>query len=125
MTLSPEVYQLMHIKDAGQYEGIACPPIPAAILHVNEQDRAWVDTMATPQPFATMTEAIRLQGSHLKVKKKTFALVSAWEPSPFKQFCERLQEDPAWTTRTIESGHDVMLDKPEEVASLLREAASV
>jgi pimeloyl-ACP methyl ester carboxylesterase len=125
MTLSPQAYQLMYIKDAGQYGGFACSPIPAAVLHVNEQDRAWVDTMATPHPLATMAEAIQLQGGHLKVKKKTFALASAWEPSPFRQFYEHLQGDPAWTTCTIESGHDSMLDKPEEVASLLREAASV
>ena len=125
MTLSPEAYQLMHIKDAGQYGGIACPSIHAAILRVNEQDRAWVDTMATPQPFATMIEAIQLQGNHLKVKKKTFTLASAWGPSPFRQFYECLQGDPAWITRTIESGHDAMLDKPEEVMSLLREAALV
>jgi pimeloyl-ACP methyl ester carboxylesterase len=125
MTLSPEEYQLMYIKDAGQYGGFACSPIPAAVLHVNEQDRAWVDSMGTPHPLATMAEAIQLQGSYLKVKKKTFALASAWEPSPFRQFYEHLQGDPAWTTCTIESGHDAMLDKPEEVASLLREAASV
>jgi pimeloyl-ACP methyl ester carboxylesterase len=71
-----------------------------------------------------MIEAIHLEGSHLKVKKKTFVLASAWEPNPFKQFYERLQGDPVWITGTIESGHDAMLDKPEELASLLREAAS-
>src|SRR5580698_4883368 len=93
MTLSPDMYQLMHIKDAGQYGGIACPPIPAAILQVNELDRAWVDTLATSQPFATIIEAIQLQGSHLKVKKKTFVLASAWAPNPFRQFYEHLQGD--------------------------------
>jgi pimeloyl-ACP methyl ester carboxylesterase len=125
MAFSPEIYQLMHIKDAGQYGGIACSPIPAAILQVNEQDRAWVDAMATPHPLATMIEAIQLQGNHLNVKRKTFALASAWEPNPFRQFYDRLQGDPEWVTSTIESGHDAMLDKPEEVASLLRDAAFV
>ncbi len=125
MTLSPEMYQLMHIKGAGQYGGRACPPIPAEVFNVNEQDRAWVDSMGTPHPFATMIEAVQLQGNHLKVKKKTFVLASAWGPSPFKWFYEHLREDPTWITRTINSGHDAMLDKPEEVASLLREAALV
>jgi pimeloyl-ACP methyl ester carboxylesterase len=122
MTLSPEMYQFMHIKDAGEHGGIACSPIPAEVLQVNEQDRAWVDTMATPHPFATMIEAIHLQGNHLTVSKKIFALASGWEPNPFKQFYQRLQEDPAWLTHTIECGHDAMLDAPEEVASLLLQA---
>jgi len=124
MGLSPAEYQLMYLKDAGQHGGMACSPIPAAVLHVNERDRAWVDRMSTPHPLATMIEAIRLRGNHLKIKKKTFVLASAWGPSPFQQFYDRLQEDPAWTMRTIECGHDAMLDQPEAVVSLLREAAS-
>jgi pimeloyl-ACP methyl ester carboxylesterase len=125
MTLSPETYQLMHIKDAGQHGGIACSPIPAAVLHVNEQDREWVDAKATPHPFATMTEAIRLQGNHLKVRKKTFVLASPWMPNPFMQFYEQLQKDPTWITQTIESGHDAMLDNPEGVVSVLRTAVAI
>lgn len=125
MSLSPDVYKLMHIKDAGRFGGMACSPIPTAVLNVNEQDRAWVDRMATPHPLATMVEALQLQGNYLKVKKKIFSLASAWEPNPFRQFYEPLREDPAWAIRTIESGHDAMLDKPEEVANLLREAALI
>ncbi|WP_263357681.1 alpha/beta fold hydrolase [Acidicapsa ligni] len=124
MTLSPEIYQLMHIKETGRYGGISCPPIPAAILHVNEQDRAWVDTMATPQPFATMIEAIQLKGNHVNVRNKTFVLASAWEPNPFRQFYERLKVEAEWKIAMIESGHDAMLDKPVEVANVLIEAAS-
>ncbi|MBB5330281.1 hypothetical protein [Tunturiibacter gelidoferens] len=77
MTLSPEAYQLMHIRDSGQHGGIACSPIQAAMLHVNEKERAWVDAMSTPHPLATMTEAIQLQGNHLNVTKKIYALASA------------------------------------------------
>lgn len=123
LTLTPEAYQLMHLRDASQHGGIACSPIPAAMLHVNERDRAWVDSMATPHPLASMAEAIQLRGNHLRVKRKIFAFATAWSPSPFKQFYDRLREDPAWVTETIESGHDAMLDDPDGVARLLREAA--
>jgi hypothetical protein len=70
-----------------------------------------------------MTEGIRLLGNHLKVKQREFVLASAWRPNPFLQFYEKLQENPDWTLRTIESGHDAMLDRPDEVASLLLELA--
>jgi pimeloyl-ACP methyl ester carboxylesterase len=125
MTLSPEAYQLMHIRDAGQHGGIACSPIPAAMLHVNEKDCAWVDAMSTPHPLATMTEAIQLQGNHLNVTKKIYALASSWAPNPFEQFYLQLRRDPAWITRTIDSGHDAMLDNPEVVANLLRAATYI
>jgi pimeloyl-ACP methyl ester carboxylesterase len=121
-TLSPEALQLHSIKDAGQHNGSALSPISTEYIKTNEQDRPWVDRMSTLQPLATLTEAIRLKGNHLKVKKKIFVLAS-WEPNGFRRFYERVEKDPAWITRTIESGHEVMLDKPEEVANLLREAA--
>jgi pimeloyl-ACP methyl ester carboxylesterase len=123
-SLSPEALQLPIAKGAARYGGYGVPPIPAEVLQVNEQDRAWVDRMCTPQPIATMTEGIRLQGNHLKVKQRIFALASAWEPNPFRQFYNKLQHNPDWTLRTIESGHDAMLDKPDEVASLLLEVAT-
>jgi pimeloyl-ACP methyl ester carboxylesterase len=123
-TLSPESIQLSRIKDAGRYGGLTVPPIPAEVFRVNKQDRAWIDEMCTPHPLATMIEAIRLQGNHLKVKSKTYVLASGWESGPFKQFYERIRKDSGWITRAIESGgHCAMLDQPDDVSNLLRNTA--
>jgi hypothetical protein len=70
-----------------------------------------------------MTEGIRLHGNHLKVMQRVFALAAAWGPNPFQSFYDKLQHDPAWRVRTIESGHDAAVDKPNEVAALLLELA--
>ncbi|HTF71798.1 MAG TPA: alpha/beta hydrolase [Edaphobacter sp.] len=120
-TLSSDAAQLANIKNIGRYGGIARPPIPADVLNVNERDRAWVEKMSTLHPAASMFEGIRLQGNHLKVKKLTYIMTSLKMPQ-LMQFYERLQKDPAWITRTIESGHDAMLDNPEGVVKLLHEA---
>jgi hypothetical protein len=116
--LSPEAAQPCIVKGVTRYERYGVPPVPAVVLQVNEQDRAWVDRMCTSQPLATVTEGIRLHGNHLKVKQRVFVLASAWAPTPFRQFYDELQENPDWTLRTIQSGHDAMLDKPSGVASL-------
>src|SRR6266508_4064852 len=42
---------------------IAVPPRSAALFHVNEKDRAWVDAMCTPHPLATMLDKIALTGA--------------------------------------------------------------
>jgi hypothetical protein len=81
--------------------------------------------MFTPHPLGTMTEGIRLHGNHRKVKQRIFALASGWAPSPFRQFYEKLQEDPAWIIRAIQCGHDAMIDAPEEVVNILREATKI
>jgi pimeloyl-ACP methyl ester carboxylesterase len=123
-TLIPESEQLYWIKDVARYGGYSFPAIPAEVFRVNERDRTWVDRMCTPHPLATWTEGIRLRGNHRKVNRRIFALASAWEPGPIRQFYEKLQDDSAWIIRTIQCGHDAMLDEPDEVANILLEAAA-
>jgi pimeloyl-ACP methyl ester carboxylesterase len=122
-SLTPEAYQLSAIKDTALHGGYGRPPISTEFIQTNKQDREWVDRMSTHQPLATTTEAIRLQGNHHKVKTKIFALASGWEPNGFRKFYEQVSTDPSWITRTIDCGHEAMLDKPEEVANILKEAA--
>ena len=43
-------------------------------------------------------------------------------PSPFTQFYQRLQRDPAWHTVTVPCGTDVMLDMPQELTQILVDA---
>ena len=123
LKLLPDSRQLSWIENVASYEGYRIPAPPAAAFQVNMRDRSWVDSMCTPHPLATWTEGIRLRGNHRNVKHRIFVLASGWEPSAFKQVYEKLQKDPAWTIRKIECGHDAMLDEPEEIVKILREAA--
>lgn len=41
-----------------------------AAFHVNERDRAWVDSLAGLQPIGTMTEKINLTDARERVQKK-------------------------------------------------------
>jgi hypothetical protein len=41
-----------------------------------------------------------------------FAIWETKFQSWFKQFYDRLKDDPAWIIRTVESGNDVMLNDP-------------
>ena len=43
------------------------PVRDAAAFRVNEKDRAWVDSLACPQPIATMTEKISLTGARERI----------------------------------------------------------
>jgi pimeloyl-ACP methyl ester carboxylesterase len=121
--LTPEAAQLARIRDAALHGGHTVQPISTELIKTNPQDRAWVDRMSTPQPLATMTEAIRLQGNQHKIKTKIYLLATGWQPSGFRKYYDQVSKDPAWIARTIDSGHEVMLNHPKEVTSLLKEAA--
>ena len=104
-------------------EGWKVPPIPATVFNVNAADREWVDRQSTMHPLAAMEERLRLTGGRQKIKNITFILATGWNgASPFPPFYEKAKAK-GWKTRTLSCGHDVMLDLPEELTTILAEAA--
>jgi pimeloyl-ACP methyl ester carboxylesterase len=98
---------------------IGLPPVPAAAFNVNEQDRAWVDKQCTPHPIKACTERIVLTGARERVAKKTYIRARGYPSDAFDAVVKKLKDDPSWTMRELECGHDAMLDMPQQVADLL------
>jgi pimeloyl-ACP methyl ester carboxylesterase len=92
-------------------------PIPAARFGVNEADRAWVDSKMTPQSTACFTEKIRLTGAYQRIPRKMY--IRAKNFTGFAATFERIRSDDSWETWVVDCGHDVMLDKPDELTSIL------
>jgi len=104
--------------DAAQNgEGYKITPIPAAAFAVNDRDAAWVDAMCVKHPLATFEQKLALSGR--QVPKQVYILAAGWEPSPFQQFAARFKDDRGWQFVSIDCGHDVMVDRPEELADVL------
>lgn len=96
-------------------------PIPAERFNVNPRDAAWVNTQCTPQSIASFEERIRLD--RLLTHDATHILATDWDDSPFAAARERAQAK-CWRTRTIACGHEVMLDRPDQLTELLLEFAT-
>jgi pimeloyl-ACP methyl ester carboxylesterase len=108
--------------DAAQNgEGYKVTPLPAATFAVNDKDTAWVDAMCVKQPLATFEQKLALSGR--EVPKRVYILAAGWEPSLFQQFGARYKDDRGWQFVSIACGHEVMLDRPEELAAALIAAA--
>jgi len=97
-------------------------PIPAARFAVNEVDRAWVDSKMTPQSTACFTEKLTVTGAYQKIPRKTY--IRAMKFPGFASTLEKIQGDSSWKTYVIDCGHDVMLDKPDELTNILLNEAS-
>jgi pimeloyl-ACP methyl ester carboxylesterase len=102
-------------------EGYKIAPIPAAAFAVNAKDAAWVDAMCVKQPMATFEQRLALSG--WRVPKRVYILAAGWKPSPFQQFGARFKDDPGWQFASIACGHEVMVDRPQELATALIAAA--
>jgi pimeloyl-ACP methyl ester carboxylesterase len=108
--------------DAAQNgDGYKVTPIPATALAVNAKDTAWVDAMCVKQPLATFEQKLALSGR--QVSKRVYILATGWGPSSLQQFSARFKDDRGWQFISIACGHDVMLDRPQELADVLIAAA--
>lgn len=117
--LPPE--QIAQFLDLARQFGGRLPPIPAEVFNVNKADAAWVDSTCVPQAFATFGEGVKLTGKEKQVKNRTYILATGYDLHVFDQFHAKLKDDPAWKVTTVPCGHDVMLDKPDDLVKILLE----
>ena len=97
------------------------PVRDAAAFKVNEKDRAWVDSLATPQPIATMTEKLTLTGARERIPNKTYIRACGYPNVSFEKALARVKADPSWRTYEVPCGHDVMIDEPDRLTEILLE----
>jgi hypothetical protein len=109
-----EARQQAHAVDAGW----KVLPIPAKAFDVNPHNRAWVDAQCTPQSLACWEEPIRVTGGIAGNGDVTHILATGWDNSLFSASHERAKAN-GWKTRTVACGHEVMLDRPDELTELL------
>ena len=89
--------------------------------YFREADRAWVDAKATPQPIATLTDKLEKAQAYKSVPKKTYIVATGW--NGFASFADKLRDDLDWTVHEVPCGHDVAIDMPDELTTLLEQAA--
>jgi len=116
--LSPEMREGQISLARQEGEGWKVPPIPAEAFNVNAADCAWVNRQCTPQSLETFRQPLRLTGAIDRIANVTYILAGGYRPSPFAAFYERAKAK-GWKTLTIDCGHDVMLDEPEQLTSAL------
>jgi hypothetical protein len=109
--------------EAQQKGEVSRPAPPASAFHVNEKDRAWVDSKTTPQPLALAFSQIRLTGAREKVAKKTYIRAPVYPQPAFDKYYAAKKADPSWRTYEVPCGHDVMVDMPDRLVEILLESA--
>jgi pimeloyl-ACP methyl ester carboxylesterase len=119
--LSPEEQAALQAMTEDRGGCRVLPPFPAASFNVNSADRALVDRLCTPQPFATLCERLELNGAYLNVRKKTYVRATNWGGThPLGSYL-RVKDDRSWSVIELPCGHDIMLDAPQRLAKILLE----
>ena len=119
----PELAQRIRLHAHTAGAGWSVPPIPAERFNVNLRDAAWVNAQCTSQSIASFEERIRLSRLPSYTHDATHILATGWDNSPFRAAHDRAKAK-GWETRTVNCGHEVMLDLPGELTDLLLEFAT-
>lgn len=99
------------------------PPPPAWFFKVNKADRAMVNRHLTSHPYATLTEKIRIGNNADRIPKHTYIYAANWgNPQIIEQF-ERAKQRKGWKVFEVASGHDIMIDAPNDLARILISAS--
>jgi pimeloyl-ACP methyl ester carboxylesterase len=75
-----------------------------------------------PHPIGSFLQALRLTRAK-KEMPRLFVYATGWDATPFTAQYERLRDDPAWQVHTLDCGHDIIKEKPDEVFDMLSRMA--
>jgi pimeloyl-ACP methyl ester carboxylesterase len=121
--LPSEVAQAIRDQAKATGEGWKTNPIPAQFFEVRDpHDLAWVDAQCTPQAMATFEEHINLAGNLEDIQDIAYVFPAECQPNLLVSH-ERAKAK-GWKIRTVgSSGHEIMIDHPQELAEFLLEYA--
>ena len=120
--MTAESIDMCRTSAAEQDGGVT--PIPAEAFQVNEADVAWVNRMCVNHPIATFEQRMSFSGGIDKLAgRKVYVSASKFAHGAFGQFYATFTDDPSWTTYSVTSGHDIMVDAPERLTEILEEVA--
>ncbi|WP_406034205.1 alpha/beta hydrolase [Nocardioides sp. NBC_00163] len=99
------------------------PPPPAAIFGLHGADGEWVDSQMTPQSANTATDKVVLTGAY-KAVDRTYVFATGWDSLPhFVVNRDVARSSENWRSYDVDGCHELMIDRPAEVAKILIETA--
>jgi pimeloyl-ACP methyl ester carboxylesterase len=113
-------YSLKAMEEAVARGEAGRKPPPAKTFSLSEKDYAWIDAKLSPQPNGPAMQPIRLTGKRETIARKTYIRAPKYPQAAFDKAFAECQADKTWRTYIYEdTGHDVMIDRPEWVADVL------
>jgi pimeloyl-ACP methyl ester carboxylesterase len=114
---APALAEIFRAQAAETGDGWRIPPVPSSVFAVNAGDAQWMDSQCTPHSLSTFEQPAHLSGRGETVPA-SYILAGTFPGSSFPAFAEAARKK-GWRCDAIQSGHDLMLDAPAEVARLL------
>jgi len=100
-------------------------PIPVERYgETSAQVREYAARKRLPHPTACFTQPLKLTGGIGRIRRNTYIYCNHPAPTAFTPVYERLRNKPGWTVHTLPCTHFAQLDMPDELTTLLLQAAA-
>jgi Alpha/beta hydrolase family len=120
-TFPPPVRDAILAQVAATGSGWKVDPLPPGLLGlVTAEDIAFVMPRLTPQPLRTMQEPVTIASGAEDVPRTYVECMIGAETKPFGFFADRARAR-GWDSRSLDTGHEVMITDAEILARLLVE----
>jgi pimeloyl-ACP methyl ester carboxylesterase len=111
------------IRAAASANGGLIPPDKAASFHVRPQHRASVDERLTGHPIGSFEQPLSLHAPNWYPERVAYVLATGWPGVPFESMAARFAEAYDVDPLRWPSGHELMVDVPEQLADWLADLA--
>jgi hypothetical protein len=73
--------------------------------------------------LAAVVEKLTASGAYEKIARKSYIRATGFKSPVFDETLAKMKTMPGWKTYEVASGHDVMIDKPDQLVEILLEVA--
>ena len=120
LDLMPPEIAAARRQSAAETGGVSIPPPQPSAYGVPDGPAAdWVRRRLTPHPFGSMATALSLEHAPGNGLPATYVACTAPVYEPLARARAIAREQPGWTWRELEAGHDAMVTEPALTAELL------
>lgn len=121
--MAPELAQQRLQEGMSAGGGVFLPAPDAAVFGLSGDDRDWVNRRQTPQPLGAFTTPVVVDDAAWADMPRTYIDCVNPQLSLLDVSRARVKADARWRYRTMDIGHDPMVNAPQALADLLLEAA--
>jgi pimeloyl-ACP methyl ester carboxylesterase len=100
----------------------AWPAPDTAYFAIAEENVDWIVSKMTPQPLQTFVQASAPTAGRENIASKTYIRALQFSSYAFDTSLAALEERDDWATMTMDVGHDIMTDQPDELTQILLSA---
>lgn len=102
---------------------ITMPAFPSRAFAGDEANWAWIDSLASPHPILPLIDECKAVDGRESIARKTYIRATRFQLPAFDDAVSRVRNDPTWKVFEMDCGHDVMIDRPQELTDILLQVA--